>query len=453
MKVSILRHILCVMLCVLPPIILRADGLSELYQSALQNDPAYLAEIHKKKASEEVKNQARALWLPQISGTVTRSQINQNIIESDNTVFASGKTHFPTAIFRVEIRQSLLNYANFIGVHQADATVKRFAAEFEAIEQDLIQKVSERYFAVLAASESVEYIKAEKQAVEQQFDLVKAKVDRGLANTVDYQDAQARLLQVNSREIELRNALENSKADLKAVTGTLPESLELLIDEIPLVVPTPADPQEWVRSAYDQNPTIIAKRFEQTESKNEIERQRAGYFPTVDFTASYNKDDTGGSLFGGGSEVDTTQFMFEVNVPVFRGGATTSRFREAVQLHSKVTEELRAMMREAERNIITAYNGVNNAIAKVEALEKLVEASESASQLKMRAYESGVASTLDVLDAERNLFFARSEYARARYEYIINTLILKRAAGLLQEDDITEINSVMLNPDRTLSLF
>jgi outer membrane protein len=158
-------------------------------------------------------------------------------------------------------------------------------------------------------------------------------------------------------------------------------------------------------------------------------------------------------LFGGGSEVDTKQFMVELNVPVFRGGLTTSRFREAVELHSKVIEELNAMMRDVERNIVTAFNGVNNAIAKVEALEKLVEASDSAIRLKRTAYDSGLASTLDVLDAERNLFFARSEFARARYEYVINTILLKRAAGLLEENDINDIDSQMLSRSETLSLF
>ena len=435
------------------PVQVKADGLIEIYQSALTNDPAYLAEYHKKMASEEVLKQARAAWLPQISGNIQRSQNNQNIIRSDNTVFASGATHFPTTGYTVEIRQSILNYANFAGIFQANARVKRLAAEFSATGQDLMQKVSEKYFAVLAANESVDYIQSEKEAVQKQHDLVEAKVGKGLANTVDYQDAQARLLQVLSREIELRNALNDSKADLKAVIGILPETLLLMNSEIPLTRPVPDDPQQWITSAYDQNPTIIAKRFELEESRQEIERQRGGYFPTVDFTASYNKNDTGGTLFGGGSEVDSTQFLFQINVPVFRGGATTSRYREAVEMQSKVIEELKAMMRDVERNITTAFNGVNNAIAKVEALYKLVEASGSAVKLKRTAYESGLASTLDVLDAERNLFYARSEYAKARYEYIINTILLKRAAGLLEEEDINKISTTMLSREKSLSLF
>ncbi len=434
------------------PISVFADGLSDIYQLSIQNDPVYLAEVHKLNASQEVTKQARALWLPQISGNISRSQNNQNIIRSDNTVFASGKTHFPTTSYTLEIRQTILNYANLVGWQQATVQAKRFTSEFAATRQDLIQRVAERYFSVLAANESVTYIQSEKDSVKRQFEVIKAKVGQGLANAVEYQDAQARLLQVHAREIELRNALDNSKADLRAIIGDLPPALMTLNEVIPLVKPSPANSGEWTRSAYDQNPSIIAKRFEVEESKKEIERQRSGYLPTVDIRASYNRNDTGGTLFGGGSEVDTSEFMVELNVPIFSGGAVSSRFREAVEIHSKTTEELRALMREIERSIVTAFNAINNSIAKVEALDKLVEASEATIKLKTTAYHSGLASTLDVLDAERNLFFARSEYARARYEYVINTLLLKRAAGLLGVNDINEINLLMLSQENQLSL-
>lgn len=429
-----------------------ADGLNDVYQLSLENDPVYKAEVHKLNASQEVSKQARALWLPQVSGNISRSQNNQNIIRSDNTVFASGKTHFPVTSYTLEIRQSILNYTNMFGWKQATVQVKRFASEFAATQQNLMQRVSERYFAVLAANESVTYIESEKELVQRQYDELKVKLDQGLANTIDFQDAQARLLQVNAREIELRNALNNSKAGLTAIVGPLPAALMLLKDEIPLVKPSPADSQQWVTSAYEQNPTLVAKRFEVAEAKAEIERQRGGYMPTVDFTASYNRNDTGGTLFGGGSEVDTSEFMFELNVPFFTGGAVTSRYREAVELHNKTNEELRAMRRELEQSIVTAFNDINNSIAKVEALEKLIEASEAAIKLKETAHKSGLASTQDVLDASRNLFFARSEYARARYEYVINTLELKRAAGLLSESDINEIDILMLSQQNQLPL-
>ncbi|MBT7952239.1 MAG: TolC family outer membrane protein [Gammaproteobacteria bacterium] len=430
-----------------------ADGLLDVYQLSMKNDPVYLAEVHKLNASQEISNQARALWLPQISGNISRSQNNQNILRSDNTVFASGKTHFPVTQYTLEIRQTLFNYANLFGWQQATVQAKQFTSEFAATQQDLMQRVSERYFSVLSANESVTYIQAEKDSVNQQLEVVKAKLDQGLANSIDYQDAQARSLQVIAREIELRNALNNSKADLRAVIGMLPPALMLMNETIPLVKPTPADSSEWVTSAYDQNPTLIAKRFEVRAAKIEIEQQRGGYMPTVDMRASYNRNDTGGSLFGGGSQVDTSEFMVELNVPIFTGGAVTSRYREAVEIHSKTLEELNATMREIERNIVTAFNDINNSIAKVEALDKLVEASEATVKLKTTAYDSGLASTLDVLDASRNLFFARSEYARARYEYVINTLMLKRAAGLLEVSDINEINTLMLSNANQLPLY
>jgi outer membrane protein len=250
----------------------------------------------------------------------------------------------------------------------------------------------------------------------------------------------------------LRNAQDNSKVDLKAMIGELPASLRLMDDTISLSRPAPNDAEAWIQSAYDQNPQVIAKRFEVEEAQKAVEQQRGGHFPTVDLTASYNKDNTGGSLFGGGSEVDTGMVMLELNVPIYSGGAVTSRYREAVSVHNQIKEELRAIMNELERHIVTAMNGVNNSIAKVEALDKLVEASETSVELKRTAYETGLASTIDVLDAERNLFFARSEYARARYEYVITIIALKYAAGLLSADDMIELDQSILSGTGVLPL-
>jgi len=451
-RTYIYHGLLTIFACIQFVTVVHAEGLEDLYRRALERDPNYLAQYHKRAASDQVLAQARSLWLPQISGSVRGSRISQDIIRSDNTVFASGETMFNKTEYSVNMRQSLLSYSKLMVLEKADISLKRFAAEFNAAEQRLIQQLTERYFAVLAANESLSYILTEKQAVQEQFDLVEAKLDRGLANTVNFQDAQARLLQVSAREIELRNALENSKVDLKAMIGELPASLRLMDNALPLTRPSPSDAEVWIQAAYEQNPVVVAKRFEVEESKKEIEQQRGGYFPTVDLTASYSRDDTGGSLFGGGSEVDTGMIMLELNVPLYSGGATTSRYREAVSINNQTREELRAIMMELERNIVTAMNGINNSIAKVEALDKLVEASQTSVELKRTAYDTGLASTIDVLDAERNLFFARSEYARARYEYVIYTIALKHAAGLLDADDVIDLDRSMLSGTNVLSL-
>jgi len=452
-RTYIYHGLLTIFACIQFVTVVHAEGLEDLYRRALERDPNYLAQYHKRAASDQVRAQARSLWLPQVSGNIRGSRIAQDIVRSDNTVFASGDTMFNKTEYSVDLRQSVFNYTKMIAMEKADISIKRFATEFNAAEQRLIQQLTERYFAVLAANESLGYILTEKQAVQEQFDLVEAKLDRGLANTVNFQDAQARLLQVSAREIELRNALENSKVDLKAMIGELPASLRVMDNTLPLTRPMPSDAEAWIQSAYEQNPVVIAKRFELEESKKDIEQQRGGYFPTLDLTASYNKDDTGGSLFGGGSEVDTGVVMLELNVPIFSGGAVTSRFREAVSINNQVREELRAIMMELERNIVRAMNGINNSIAKVEALNKLVEASQTSVELKRTAYETGLASTIDVLDAERNLFFARSEYARARFEYVIYTIALKHAAGLLDADDVAELDRSILSGSNVLSLY
>jgi len=221
---------------------------------------------------------------------------------------------------------------------------------------------------------------------------------------------------------------------------------------MPLKRPEPKDPQAWVTSALEQNPKILIRKFAIEEAAEEIDRQQAGHFPTVDVSASSNTRDTGGTLFGGGSEVDTKELKIELNLPLFAGGGVTSRAREAIELHSKAKVELRLALRQVERDTLIAYDGIVNSIAKVKALQKLVEANEGIVQAKSTAYESGLSSNLEVLDAERDLFFARSEFALARYEYVINTLGLKRAAGILSDRDIQGISQLILTESKQLPI-
>jgi len=429
-----------------------AMGLYDVYQLALETDPVYQVAYHQKQASSEVYQQARALLLPQVSFTADRTQTGQNIISADNAVFAQGKSNFPVTNITFLLTQPIFNYSSWAEFRKAKIEVKRLAMEFEDLQQDLKLRVAERYFAVLAANESANYIQAEKVSVARQLELTKAKHEDGLVRITDLSDAQARFLQTQAREIAIQNSVNDSLLGLKEILGQLPDYLSTLVDNIPLTRPDPEDPKVWVMSALEHNPKILIRKFAIQEAAEEINRQQAGHFPIVNLSASANKRDTEGTLFGGGSEVDTTELKIEVTIPLFAGGAVSSRARQAIELHSKSLVELRLALRLVERDTLIAYDGIINSIAKVKALEKLVEANEGLVQAKSTAYESGLTSNLEVLDAERDLFFARSEYALARYEYIKNILGLKRAAGILSDRDIQEINLLYLTESKQLPL-
>jgi len=429
-----------------------ATSLNDVYLSALENDPVYQIAYHQKQASSEVYQQARALLLPQASFNINRSQVGQDIISADNTVFAQGKSNFTVEEFTIKLGQPIFNYSYWAGFRKAKIEVKRIAMEYEDLRQDLMLRVAQRYFAVLSSNESIDYIHKEKVSVGRQLEVTKAKYEEGLVRITELSDAQARFLQAEAREIEIQNRMNDSLHGLKEILGELPDFLSLLVDNIPLERPDPEDPKAWVTSALEQNPKILIRKFAIQEAAEEIDRQGAGRYPIVDLSASLNKRDTGGTLFGGGSDVDTTEIKIELNFPIFAGGGVTSRIREATELHSKSLIELRLALRQVERDTLTAYDGIVKSLSKIKSLIKLVETNESIVEVKSTAYESGLSTNLEVLDAERALFFARSELALARYEYILNTLGLKRAAGIISDIDIQEISQLFLTESEQLPL-
>ena len=429
-----------------------AENLHDIYQLALKNDPVYEIGRHEKEASSEVYSQARALLLPQASFEISRSSIRQEILSADNTVFASGKARYPQGEYLFKLSQSIFDPAKWNAFSKAKIEVKRLAIELEALRQELAQRTVERYLTVLAASERLEYIRAEKKSVERQLDLSKAKYKRGLIRKSDYQEAQARVLATRSREIELENRMNDSLLGLTEIIGQLPDTLSLVAADMSLSRPDPSDPDAWVKVAREQNPEILAKKYAIQEAEKEVLRHKAGHFPTLDMTADVGRRDTDGTLFGGGSDVETTEIKLTLSVPIFAGGAVVSRTKAAVERHSKAKVELILVHRQVERDARAAYDNVMNAIAKVESIGKLVEAHEELARTQSIGYESGLTSSVDVLDAERDLFFSRSEYSRARHEYIANILRLKRAAGTLGESDIQQVNQMFLTDESQLPL-
>ena len=429
-----------------------AASLYDIYKQALENDPVYEIGRHEKEASSEIYRQARALLLPQATLDFSRSSIRQNILSADNTVFASGKTQYPESVISLKLNQSIFDVAKWAAFGKAKIEVKRLAVELESLRQDLTQRVVERYFTVLAAGAGLDYVRAEKKAVGHQLELSKVKRKKGLIRITELQDAQARVLQVDAREIELENRMSDSLLALAEILGQLPDTLSPVAPDILFQTPDPGNPRAWVDVAHKQNTEVMIKRFEIEEAGKEVQRQNAGHFPTLNLSVDVNNRDTGGTLFGGGSQVQTSEVKVTFSIPLFEGGAVISRVKAAIGRHSKAKVELKLVLRQVERQARAAYDGVVNSIAKIQSFRKLVEANESLVQAKLTAYESGLLSNLGVLDAQRDLFFARSEYTLAQHEYVINVMALKRAAGTLNDNDVQEISHLMLSGDAQISL-
>jgi outer membrane protein len=212
--------------------------------------------------------------------------------------------------------------------------------------------------------------------------------------------------------------------------------------------PMPTDPAQWVAIAAESNPVIIARQHALEEASQELRARKGERMPTLDLVLSDATQDTDGSVFGGGSVVDRGDISLELRMPFYRGGLTNSRIREAFADEQRATQELTRATRESEREVRDAYQRVVASIAQIEALTQSVAAQERTLDLKTSGFNGGRYNILEVLDAQQDLSRVQQAETKARYDYALNTLRLKRAAGLLSEQDLLTVN-LWLAPPRT----
>ncbi|MDO9421529.1 MAG: TolC family outer membrane protein [Herminiimonas sp.] len=420
-----------------------AETLAEIYALSKQSDPKYLALRTEYEATGFAVTEARAALLPQVSYQIGRTNTNQNIISSANQVFNTGTATYPTNDRTLSITQPIFRLASWRNWKQSKATEKQAAAAYAAAEQDLIVRTATAYMAVLAAEDALAFARSENEAIKRQLFLADAKFKSGQAIKVNLYDAEARNALKESDVIAAENDLSDKIQALRELTGTVVTSLTPLPKAIPLVTPDPQNIEDWVRSSLEKNLLLEARMQAVDVARQEIDKKKAGYYPTADLSIARNQRETGGSLFGGGSNVNQNDVMFRINIPIYEGGATSAQTGQAGKHYETALHDLERDRRQVERQARSAYKGVVSGAARVRALDKSVDAFEGARQLKEEGYKAGLSTLLNVLDAERDLYSARRDYAQSRYDYQLNTLKLKQAAGTLSEEDLLTISRAM----------
>jgi len=420
-----------------------AEDLLEIYRISLDNDATYQAAKFQYSASTEAMPQARAGLLPDVAFAAEHIQTHQDIISSDNIYYANADARFPTDDLTLSLTQPLFRYDAWIGYKQSKVAVQQAKTELSVALQQLIVDVADAYFAVLAAQDNLEYARVEKTAVEKQLEFAKGRTRTGLARVTDLYDAEARFGASESREIEAENALDDAYQALRVHTKQYITDLTPVREQMPLTTPDPADPEQWIKTALEQNLALLEKRQSLEVATQEVKRQKAGHMPTLDLVASRNRRDTEGSLLGGGSDVQTTDFLVRFNLPIYEGGSVNSKMRQAANTREQSLQEMEAARREVVRATRAAYLGVLSGIKKVQALKKAIISQEKTIEVKTAGLRAGMNTMLEVLDAQRDLYFGRKDYSRARYDYLLSTLRLKQSTGSLSVADLEEINRLM----------
>jgi outer membrane protein len=416
-----------------------AETLLELYNLAELNDPSLKAVNAERLAVLEKQPQARALLRPQLVVGATAAETWQtehwplggNEVENTNLGYSVGIDH------------PLYRRDRNIAVTQAEIQIQEMTARYESERQALMEKVATRYFDVLAAHDSIKFNQGAKEAFKRQWDQAQQRFEVGLIAITDVQEAKAGYDLAVADEIQSKNQLDNTREALREITGHYHEGLATLQEEIPLIVPEPADVHVWTTIALENNPLIIATQHTLAQAQQEIERQRAALLPTVDLVGRHQYTDVirGEETFGG---VDN-RLSVQLNYSLYEGGARRSRIREAQQRYTQVQYQLEQQRRTIQSRTHSTYLNVLSGISRVKALKQALMSTTTALEAVQTGFEVGTRTSIDVVNAQRDLLSAQRNLSTARYDYLVNKLRLRQAAGIITAEDLGGIGQLLMS--------
>lgn len=429
------RRSLCILIiATLSTTATAADSLYQTYLLAQERDPSLRAAAAARDAALEIKPQSRAVLLPNVG-------IGSSIERNSYDPRSGGETTYSTnKNYSISLTQPVFRWDRWVALGQADERVLQAQAEYGAAEQDLMLRVAERYFAVLTAQDALRVAQREKDSIGRQLEQAQQRFEVGLSAITDVQEAQARYDSTVAAEIRAEDQLASSYEQLREITGELNQNLAVLRDsDFKLITPDPQDQQAWVDTALQQNATLVAARAGSEAARQEIQRARAGHYPTLDATASYAYQD---SNFGGIAAIERNDGSvgLELSLPLYQGGLVNSRTREARYLFDEARERLDVTQRSIERQTRDAYRGVITGISEVRARDQARTSSATALDAATTGYEVGTRTIVDVLDAQSALSQAELSLSESRYNYLLNTLRLKQAAGTLAPEDMQQLD-------------
>lgn len=420
--------------------IVYAEDLLDIYSAAVENDPQYLADSLNYAASQEETAIARGALLPDVSLSLAHIR-NRDELSGDVDFITEGSASFGSDEYSVSLIQPLFDRAKLENYKQAQLQVEKARTEFQVSTQKLITRVVNRYLAVLAAQDNLELAIAERKAVSRQLELAENRLDVGLGTITDLYDAQARYSLTQAREIQANNILDDAYRALWELIDRDITQLSTLKVDSPLPKPDPDQIDIWVEKARNNNLELIIAILDEEINKRELNRQKAEHLPSLNLILRHNQVDEDGSISGPGLKREGSEARLQLDVPLFKGGATSARSRQALLRYQAAQKRRESTYRSTSRTARSAFLDVTSSIEEVSALNQAVIASENALEGKQQEFAAGLNTNLDVLDAQRDLFRTKRDYLQARYQFILNRLRLSEVTGELDQNDLQEVNT------------
>lgn len=404
-------------------------------------DPKLSAARSELAAKLETKAQARAGYMPKVVLDAATNRVDQST--SPFAVTTTSQRDFNSRNASLTITQPVVRLAAGVQITQSERIAEQARLTFAASEQDLLVRLSAAYLSVMAAQDGVTVARAEREALEKQYQLAVTRQRSGLANVTEISDTEARFSVSKAREIEAANNLADARMALREIVGTDIGEIKAVVREFVAVMPTPSDPAAWKAAALQQNLNVMARQRASEVAMLEVRKQQSAYAPTVDVVASANKSRQGdflaGGAFTGGFSSQGNTVGVRMNWPLFEGGMTQSQVREATARLNKADQELEAERLAAERQAASSLLSVSASSRLIEALRASLTAQETALAAKTRGMEAGLFSVVQVADAYRLMFSAQRDFLKARYDYLLNRVKLKQSIGALTRQDVADI--------------
>lgn len=407
--------------------------LAQVYQHALAEDAELREAEARYRAALEAQPLARSAQRPNVNA------------EAGTSVFFVDPSGAPSADglrfnLGLVLNQSLFDRRTQVGLVQADLQVALAAAELDAARQDLMLRVAETYFNVLTATEILEFRRTEREAIARQMDQTQRRFEVGLVAITDVKEAQARLDFATAEEISAERNLDVAREALAVLTNRHYGRLASRQANIQKQNPEPADIEQWVAMALENNQGLQMRRLGAEIAREQIARQRAEGDPTVGLNAALT--DTRYSGVNGPQFNDSTdaRIALQLNVPLYTGGRVQALTRQAREEFDAAQEAVTLAERRTTQNARSSYLSVLANAARAQALEQAVASNQAALESTEAGFQVGTRTQVDVLLALREVFRAESDFAAATYAYLVDLLRLQRAVGGLSVESLDHIN-------------
>lgn len=419
-------------------------SLLDIYNQAVSHDPTLASATIANQATQEIIEQGKSLYRPIVNFTAGGSASSTNISFNSNKVpFLGGQQHFSGYQYGVEARQPIFRLQNLIAIDQAKTQVNQADKQLNLTQQNLILRTTRAYFGVLLSRDKVELLAAQKAAILRQLEQAKANFEVGTSTITDQNEAQARYDLIVAQELAAFNEHLIAQRAIQVITGEIPTKLATVKMDI-----QPSTLEQnmatWLEIAAANELNIQIKQDAVLLAEQEFDRANAENLPTLDAVASYTDTYANGGYYGFGSDLRNGTVGLQLQVPIYQGGGTSSRIRQALLNKQKAQEDLEIARRQMQLDTQTTYLNLNTSIAQIKAYEQSLISSQTQLDSTDIGYKAGIRTNVELLNAQQQRFGAERDLLQARYNYLVNIIQLKTVSGVVSETDLRDVNLLLV---------